>query len=494
MFTEQGVAGRQNSRTVRRSNTRAHVCALAGLLMSITGCWSGVSGGGDGDGDGDVTGTLAATVVDEFGAPVAGAEVAVSLGGSIESDMTNGEGVATLTGLTPGDASVEVSLDTFQTRTVDATIVANQTVAIDVELLRNKQAVGGVFTTSVIGSPAENGRVVTIEVQVVVVDQESRPIDTLTSSDFILPDCTPTTPDTDPNVSECVRVQADATVDRSYTVDSLSAEAFQLVPGGAEADYAAVLMLDQSGSIAATDPTDARLFSAKSFLQTVDAASGDSVLLTAFAGVGSHIPVKIPATPLWYTGTFVSDGASYFDELDALVDKTGGTTPLYRVLFPEAEDPAAEPGFMEGLIDNVVANAPSGLRRAIVVFTDGTDSECLSLDDCRAKRQRVIAKANAADVSLFTIGLSTGIDFEALGELAGGTDGIFLFASNAEQLIPLYGSLGKLLSRSLPTYTMRWTVRSDTDGTFASGHSVFGSLQIDGGGTPVTVPFIVGIP
>ena len=74
------------------------------------------------------------------------------------------------------------------------------------------------------------------------------------------------------------------------------------------------------------------------------------------------------------------------------------------------------------------------------------------------------------------------------------TGGIFLFAQNAEQLIPLYGSLGDLLSRSLPTYTMRWTVRSDTDGTFVSGHSVFGNLHIDGGGSPVTVPFIVGIP
>lgn len=50
------------------------------------------------------------------------------------------------------------------------------------------------------------------------------------------------------------------------------------------------------------------------------------------------------------------------------------------------------------------------------------------------------------------------------------------------------------MSRSLPTYAMRWTVRSDTDGTFASGHSVFGSLQIEGGGTSVTVPFIVYIP
>jgi hypothetical protein len=106
----------------------------------------------------------------------------------------------------------------------------------------------------------------------------------------------------------------------------------------------------------------------------------------------------------------------------------------------------------------------------------------------------VIDKANASDVSLFTIGLSNQVNFEALAELARDTDGIFLFAEHAEQLIPLYGSLGDLLSRSLPTYTMRWTVRADTDGTFVSGHSVFGHLAIDGGGSPVTVPFIVGVP
>ena len=54
----------------------------------------------------------------------------------------------------------------------------------------------------------------------------------------------------------------------------------------------------------------------------------------------------------------------------------------------------------------------------------------------------------------FTIGLSTGIDFEAMAELANQTGGAFLFAENAEQLIPLYGTVGDLLSLSLPTYRL----------------------------------------
>ena len=106
----------------------------------------------------------------------------------------------------------------------------------------------------------------------------------------------------------------------------------------------------------------------------------------------------------------------------------------------------------------------------------------------------MIDHANAAAVSIFTIGLSDEVDFEALGELARGTNGVFLFAENAEQLIPLYGSLGALLSRSLLTYQMQWTIRSDTDGTFATGRSILGQVQIDAAGTPIQVPFIVGIP
>jgi hypothetical protein len=475
--------------SIHSSSAPARVCVLAIALSTLAGCGGGGGGGDDGP---PPTGTLKATVVDEFGAPVADAAVAVTVDATSRNGTTNNNGVATIGSLPPGAADVEISLETFQTKTASATIRANETATLDVELVRNTQAAGGVFTTSAVGAATENGKVLTIELQVVVVDQHSRPIDTLTAADFSLPACTPTTPDPDPDASECVRFPEDNSVDLAYMVDNASAASFALVPGAAEADYAAALMLDQSGSIRDTDPTNARLFSAKAFVQTVDAASGDSVLLTAFAGLDDG--TKLPQTPLWFGGEFTSDGASYFDALDALGSEAGGGTPLYRVLFPEPTDPLAEAGFTEGLIDYTVAHAPAGLQKAVVIFTDGEDNECTGPTDCTAKRRRVIDHANAAGVSLFTIGLSNQVNFEALGELARDTNGIFLFAENAEQLIPLYGSLGKLLSRSLPTYTMRWTVRADTDNTFVSGHSVFGHLQIDGGGTPVTVPFIVGIP
>jgi len=475
---------------------------LIGMTSALVACGGGGGGGGD-DNSPPETGTLQATVVDEFGAPVEGANVAATINATTRSDLTDAAGVATVTSVGVGSVSVQVSLATFATETVTATITANQTTNIDVTLTRNTQAFGGVLTTSVVGAPSDVGKVMTIRLQVVVVNATSQAIETLTAADFDLPDCTPSSPDLNTFRSECVRNPDNAQSDGPYTVDNASAAAFGTVQGLPETNYAAALMLDQSGSVNSTDPTGARLFSAKAFVQTVDAASGDSVLMAAFADDNETQTALIPTKPLSVYGAFTNDGATYFDELDTLRDQSAGGTPLYRALFPEDADPNADPAFTDGqgLIDVVRNTAPASLNKAIVLFTDGEDSECGGPNVCRAKRQRVIAKAfnaanpaDPANIEIFTIGLSDEVDFEALGELASGTHGIFLFAENAEQLIPLYGSLGALLSRSLLTYEMEWTVRATADNTFVSGHSVIGRLQIDAAGTPIQVPFIVGIP
>jgi hypothetical protein len=466
---------------------------LAGMTIVLTACGGGGGGGGGGNNTPE-TGTLEATVIDEFGAPVSGASVQATVDATTRSGTTNDAGVATVGNIPVGSANVEVSLETFATERVTAQIRANQTTSIDVTLTRNTQAAGGVLTTSVIGTPGDNGKLLTIEVQVVVVNATSQAIETLTAAEFALPDCTPTSPDPNTFRSECVRDPNSAQSDRPYTVDNATAAAFTTVPASPEVDYAATLMLDQSGSVNSTDPTGARLFSAKAFVQTVDAASGDAVLLSAFADDNETQTALIPTKPLTVYDPFTMDGQSYFDELDTLRDQSAGGTPLYRALFPEANDNNADPAFTTGLIDTVADTAPAGLNKAIVVFTDGEDSECGGPNACRTKRRHVIDHANANDVEIFTIGLSDEVDFEALGELANGANGVFLFAANAEQLIPLYGSLGALLSRSLLTYRMQWTLRSDTDNTFASGKSVLGRLQIDASGTPIEVPFVVGIP
>ena len=97
-------------------------------------------------------------------------------------------------------------------------------------------------------------------------------------------------------------------------------------------------------------------------------------------------------------------------------------------------------------------------------------------------------------VRIFPIGLSDGADIAALGELASRTGGVLLYADNATQLVPLYGSVGKLMSLSLATYRLRWTVRSQVPGGFRAGQALLGRVQVMTGGGAFNVPFVVGVP
>ncbi len=105
-----------------------------------------------------------------------------------------------------------------------------------------------------------------------------------------------------------------------------------------------------------------------------------------------------------------------------------------------------------------------------------------------------MAGALAQGVRVFTIGLSSQIDVEALADLSNRTGGAFLYAESAEQLLPLYGTVGRLLSLSLPTYRLRWTVQADSAGAFVSGRALLGRIEVHHGSGTFEVPFIVGIP
>ena len=109
---------------------------LIGMTSALVACGGGGGGGGDDNSPPD-TGTLQATVVDEFDAPVAGATVEATINATTRSGTTDDAGVATVTNVGVGSASVQVSLETFETETVTATITANQTTNIDVTLTRN---------------------------------------------------------------------------------------------------------------------------------------------------------------------------------------------------------------------------------------------------------------------------------------------------------------------------------------------------------------------
>lgn len=455
--------------------------AIAALFLGLTAC-----GGG---GDGSVESTLPTpsglrvTVSDSYGAKIAGATVEATVGTSSASATSDAEGTALLVfrGL-EGSASVTVSRSSFVDKTVAATITANQLTELSVTLDRATSAAGGSLTSRSGTTPsvALGAQSMTFEIELVIVDGQSRPITGLDAANFILRACTP---DPGNDRVDCVR-GANADFDASYVQVSGTPESITLIAGTTAQPYAAALMLDQSGSIATSDPTGARLYSAKAFIDGLGA--GDHVLLSAFANGAALIP-DMPLTlyPPFRDLATVSSDPSYFSTLDSLPALVGGSTPLYAALDLMREQLVTD------------ESLPNGIAKSLVIFTDGDDTDCVDANDanaCRTRRQESIDAANAAGVRVFTIGLSSGVNFEALGELANQTGGAFLFADSAEQLIPLYGSVGKLLSLSLPTYRLRWTIQATEANVFLSGNAVLGRVEVTADGSKFEVPFIVGIP
>ena len=335
-------------------------------------------------------------------------------------------------------------------------------------LQRSTQAAGGFVLSRVVGTPTNNGQTIQFRLQLLVIDQNSQAVTTLTAADMSLQNCTPDPATTGP---DCLR-----TTDAAYTVVGATPDSFALVdpPVGSPFPYAAAMLLDQSNSIETSDPTDARIFASKVFMDGVGA--NDRVVLSAFADNSATEPTnvaKIPTPPLHVYGQFTADGASYFDELDQLAALEGGTTPLYASL--------------DSMVNYANTNAPAGIvnqRKAVVLFSDGEDTSpaCVPETPCRDSS---IANAIAKDVDVFTIGLSDKVNFEAMAELADRAGGVFLFAESANQLIPIYGALGNLLSDSLAKYEVVWTIQATAPNTFQSGRTILGEVQIRTSSNPV---------
>jgi hypothetical protein len=452
--------------------------ALATAVMTclaLAACGGG-GGGDDSSAMPQALGLVKLTVKDSFGAPVAG----VTVQGPQGSSTTDAQGSALV--LTSGpdvSANVTLSRPSFVDRAATISSSTGKVNELDVTLERATAPAGGSLSTrnglppSVDGS----GQQLTFEIELVVVQGDSRPVENLTAADFVLRPCTP---DAATTRIDCVRAVG-SDLDIAYTPGSATPEAATPVPGLAARPYAAALLLDQSGSIQQSDPTGARLYASKAFLTGLGAE--DQALLAAFA---SGPDALIPTRPLTVYGSFKDRAAappsSYYPTLDGLAPLVGGNTPLYESL--------------DGLLAQVAGDTalPASLARAMVVFTDGADTSCSGPEACRSARERSVLAANQAGLRIFTIGLSQDVDVAALGELANQTGGAFLYADTVQQFLPLYGSVGRLLSLSQPTYRLRWTVQAASAGTFRPGAALLGKVQVNVGGNRFDVPFIVGIP
>ena len=241
---------------------------------------------------------------------------------------------------------------------------------------------------------------------------------------------------------------------------------FQVYQQSSAGPYSATLLLDQSGSITTTDPTDARIDAAKVFIRNL--GSGDEVGLMAFTSAG-QLPYS-PTTTWTYGGQqFSSDPSAFHGALNSLADKEDGGTPLY-----DASRAAVQ------YTDTHANNT----NRAVIVFTDGEDTaSSTSLHDA-------IQYAKQRNIPLHTVALSRGVNIGVLSRMAGETGGSLTHASDARRLISYYGALGSYLSGAGRFYRTTWSVLARGGSfSFDRGNAMYDYVEIEIPGSNIYLPF-----
>ncbi len=253
--------------------------------------------------------------------------------------------------------------------------------------------------------------------------------------------------------------------DGAYAVvESMSSTRTTFDKGATPHPYTATLLLDQSRRVGDSDPWDRRLFGVKYFITRL---ASDSLLLAAFAADNASTGERAQLTDRPATVISTNADTSLFPTVDALATLEGGASPLYAAI--------------DAMLD-VVAKTPPvpGRTRSIVVLTDGHDDTCGAADTCRAARQLVTNKNNAAGIEIVTVALPGGSadDRRSLTELTAANLGRAFWMSDADQAL-LLGELPSILSDRIERAELRFRIEADAVGTFASGRTVYATLELE---------------
>lgn len=229
-----------------------------------------------------------------------------------------------------------------------------------------------------------------------------------------------------------------------FTIDTISVNGFDcafsnistvLAGGGASKAYSSLMLLDQSGSISSTDPMDYRLSAAKTFVSNLGLSN--NAWVWSFAG----------SAYTKYGDAFSTDTTALLQQIENLRNKESGSTPLYMSQYNAIQ---------------ACADKANKENKALLTFTDGDDTQGGYTSD------QVAAKAVASNVKLFNIGLGSSTSLKLLKQAIDGK-GAFMYASDARQLISMFGNLGKLLDGSARFYNITWKATLSGTGTFSSG-------------------------
>jgi len=214
--------------------------------------------------------------------------------------------------------------------------------------------------------------------------------------------------------------------------------------------YSVMLLFDQSGSIRTTDPQNARIEAGKAFVDII--GDGDEAGVSVFAQGSSNY-----TSPFEILQGLTSDKDALKIPIEDMRNKADGFTPLYFSIWK--------------LVEYMLDNAKND-NRAIIVFTDGEDTEGGVLI------QTLIDDARQAGVEIYTVGLTTAVNLSVLTDIALGTGGAVMLAQDALQLIALYSSLSDLLHGDGTFYETCWQAKKPNGSPWVSGESVVTTIQL----------------
>ena len=228
----------------------------------------------------------------------------------------------------------------------------------------------------------------------------------------------------------------------TYTLDDIKTVGQTAKAGG----YAAMMLLDQSGSIFSSDPDYLRIEASKIFIKSL--GQNDRAAVASFTSNYSKNIV--------YHQGFSRDTTAQFKTLDSLSKVAAGGTPLYYSVI-EAQ--------------NYTALKATNPNKAILAFTDGDDT------DYTKTIKDVIANSLAKNIPVYTIGLSNDVEEVILAQMANETGGAFFWAKDAKQLVTAFGTLGNLLEGSAELYRTTWSLKR-ASGNWKIGDTISGTLKI----------------
>ena len=434
------------------------------MALGLAACGSDSSGADDPLGPAlDGTGSVVVHVVSRSGAPVSGVEIGLFNGMDDLSATTDEEGLVEFRRFPAGWAGVSIHESGFHSAVREFTIDRNSTMELTLEVLRAAEATPVLLATHSI--VAENGRTLTLDLDLAVLGEDGLSIPTLTAADFQMPgsDC---------GFGWCVMDAEGAPLPAGgYTAETeVGGFGWTDVATVPPTASATALLLENSAAVLDFDPGLQRSAAVHAYLDSVTAP--DTVALASYHG-SFWMPV------LETYGSLTSEGNRFHVALDGMSRDDAHLNPLHEVL---------------GRMLSWTAEQESDDPKTLVLVAgrlSEPDDGCSGSPYCNHKTRAALAGSARA------LGLPiTGLGGDGVvADIAVRSGGSYVDIGYPEQYSVAFENLEAITSGRLGFNRVRFVLNAYADGVFASGHTIwtYGQVRI-GTDTVLSVPVVVAIP